>query len=288
VKLKKWKPSAFSLSALQPFITSRIMIKLVVTDVDGTLLDDNKNLSPDFWDTIAALTRKNIIFSVASGRQYYTLARQFARIAAGTLFLAENGTYVSYKNRELFTNALDLAAARNFIKIGRTITGAYPILCGKNSAYVENDNEQFILESSRFYEKYQRVNDLTKVEDTILKVTLFDFHDAEKHAYLRFKQYEHQYKIAPAGKRWVDITAPTASKGSALRRVQGLLGISPDETLVFGDYLNDLEMMREAKYSHAMKNAHPEIIKAANYITEHDNNHHGVTRTIRKLCLGHD
>lgn len=261
------------------------MIKLVVTDIDGTLVDDNKNLSPDFWETVAALARKNIIFSVASGRQYHILARQFARIAADTLFLAENGTFVLYKNRELFTEALDTAAARTFIKIGRRITGAYPILCGKDSAYVENDNEQFLSEAGRYYEKIQRVNDLTQVEDTILKVTMFDFGDAETHALPHFKQYENQYKIAAAGKRWVDITAPTANKGAALRRVQQHLGISRDETLVFGDYLNDLEMMREAKYSYAMKNAHPEIIKTANFVTERDNNNHGVTHTIRQLCL---
>ena len=261
------------------------MIKLVVTDIDGTLLDDNKNLSPDFWETIGLLARKNIIFSVASGRQYYTLAHQFAPIAADMLFLAENGTYVAYKNRELFTLPLDLAAARDLIKTGRTITGAYPILCGKNSAYVENDSEQFIAYTKRYYEKYRRVDDLLKVEDTILKVTMFDFHDAEKHACPHFKPYAHRYKIAAAGKRWVDITALTANKGAALRRVQQQLGISPDETLVFGDYLNDLEMMREATYSYAMKNAHPEIIKAARFVTERDNNDHGVVATIRELCL---
>jgi Cof subfamily protein (haloacid dehalogenase superfamily) len=261
------------------------MIKLVVTDIDGTLLDDNKNLSPDFWKTVGQLAQKRIIFSVASGRQYYTLARQFAPIAADMLFLAENGTYVAYKDRELFTVPLDLEAARRFIQIGRTITGAYPILCGKNSAYIENNNERFITEAGRYYEKLQQVNDLAQIEDTILKVTMFDFADAEKHAYPRFKEYEQQYKIAPAGKRWVDITALTANKGSALRRVQQQLGISPDETLVFGDYLNDLEMMSEAKYSYAMKNAHPDIIKAAKFVTERDNNNHGVIHTIRKLCL---
>ena len=261
------------------------MIKLVVTDIDGTLLDDKKNLSPDFWKTVEQLARKNIIFSVASGRQYYTLEHQFARIAADMLFLAENGTYVVYQNRELFTEPLDLAAARDFIKIGRTITDAYPILCGKNSAYVENDEEQFIAATRHYYERYLRVNDLLKVEDTILKVTLFDFHDAEKNAYPHFKPYERRYKIAPAGKRWVDITALAANKGSALRRVQRQLGISPDETLVFGDYLNDMEMMSEATYSYAMKNAHPEIIKAAKFVTERDNNDHGVVATIRDLCL---
>ena len=55
--------------------------------------------------------------------------------------------------------------------------------------------------------------------------------------------------------------------------------------MVFGDYLNDLEMMQNAKYSYAMKNAHPEIIKVSNFVTKYDNNENGVVRTIRELGL---
>jgi hydroxymethylpyrimidine pyrophosphatase-like HAD family hydrolase len=45
-------------------------------------------------------------------------------------------------------------------------------------------------------------------------------------------------------------------------------------------------MLQAAKFSYAMKNAHPEIIKTANYITEFDNNNNGVLEVIKKLCLG--
>lgn len=49
--------------------------------------------------------------------------------------------------------------------------------------------------------------------------------------------------------------------------------------------MNDIEMMQTAQYSYAMKNAHPDIIKAANYITEYDNNNNGVIEVIKQICL---
>ena len=261
------------------------MIKLVVTDIDGTLVDDQKRLSPDFWDVVAQLTQKGIIFSVASGRQYHTLLEQFSPIKDSTLFVAENGTNVVYKNRELFINTLDKESADKLIKIGRTIKDVYPILCGKTSAYVENADDRFLAEAGKYYQRLEIVNDLTQIDDAVLKVTMFDFADAEKNSLPYFKDYTETHKVAPAGKRWLDITNLTANKGSALERVQRDFNITHDETLVFGDYLNDLEMMGVAKYSYAMKNAHPDILKAARFITEFDNNNHGVVSTIRKLCL---
>ena len=89
--------------------------------------------------------------------------------------------------------------------------------------------------------------------------------------------------MAVAGAIWLDITNATASKGNAIKAIQEKLKVLPEETLVFGDYLNDLDMIENAGYSYAMKNAHPQILKAAKYITELDNNHFGVTHTIKQL-----
>ena len=77
----------------------------------------------------------------------------------------------------------------------------------------------------------------------------------------------------------------TANKGNAISGIQKELDISPEETLVFGDYLNDLEMMQNAKYSYAMKNAHPEFIKSSKYVTTFSNNENGVLKTIDELGL---
>ena len=70
-----------------------------------------------------------------------------------------------------------------------------------------------------------------------------------------------------------------------MRIIQDKFTISANETLVFGDFLNDKEMLEQARFSFAMKNAHPELIEVARFVTEFDNNHNGVVETIRKVCL---
>ena len=60
------------------------------------------------------------------------------------------------------------------------------------------------------------------------------------------------------------------------------LGISYDETMIFGDYLNDYSMMTSGKYSFAMKNAHPQLKEISNFITKKDNHENGVLETIKE------
>lgn len=259
------------------------MIKLIATDLDGTLLDDQKRINPDFWKLHKDLVKQGITFIAASGRQYYTIYEQFKHLGEDIIILAENGTFVRQGERELLVNNLPLQDARYFIEKARTIEGVDIILCGKESAYVESTQKVFREDASLYYHRLQQVKDLVSVEDTILKVTLWDHKGAENNSWHNFSKYEPDFKVALAGERFLDITHKTASKGTSIGMLQKELGISPDETLIFGDYLNDLDMMGMGKYSYAMKNAHPKIIEIARFVTQYDNNSNGVVRTIRDL-----
>ncbi len=82
----------------------------------------------------------------------------------------------------------------------------------------------------------------------------------------------------------LDIMALQANKGAGIRHIQERLNITRDQTMVFGDFLNDLEMMDEATYSFAMANAHPLLKERANFLPP-GNTDNGVVRTI-KAVLG--
>lgn len=261
------------------------MIKLIVTDMDGTLLNDQHQIHPDFWKMEEQLSEQGIMFSVASGRQFYNLESEFEQIKDRIMFFAENGTYVSHKGKELYVNPLNHEEAMGFVKMGRKLEDTKTVLCGKKSAYLETKDEEFLAEISKFFKRIKIVEDLTNVNDTILKVTLCNYKGVEDHTYPHFVNYTDRFKIAIAAKVFIDITALDANKGNAIKDVQRELNISPEETLVFGDYLNDLEMMKNAKYSYAMKNAHPEIIEASKFVTRYTNNENGVLRTIEELGL---
>lgn len=261
------------------------MIKLIVTDMDGTLLDDQHQLHPHFWEIEERLNQKGIMFSVASGRQFYNLEAKFERIKDRMMFFAENGTYVSHKGKELYVNPIEREAAVNFIEIGRNLPDTQVVLCGKNAAYVESDDADFLKDISKFYEKLEVVANLEDVKDILLKVTFCNYKGVEEHTYPHLRQFTNTYKVAIAANVFIDITALTANKGNAIKDVQKAMNITPEETLVFGDYLNDLEMMKNAKYSYAMKNAHPEIIEVSKFVTNYTNNENGVLRTIEELGL---
>ena len=81
----------------------------------------------------------------------------------------------------------------------------------------------------------------------------------------------------------MDITNIKSSKGNAVALVQQKLGITPEETLVFGDYYNDLTMFDKAYYSYAMKNAPYDVKSHARFVTNYENGENGVIRTIKEL-----
>lgn len=258
------------------------MIKLIASDMDGTLLNDKDEIHEEFYQVFQELKKQNIIFAAASGRQYYNLAKRFEKIKDDMMFIAENGTFVVYKGEELLLNALDKETAIELIKIGRHIKESYVVLCGKKSAYIESKDERLIKEVEKYYEKYKIVNDLTKVEDDILKVTICDFIGSEENSYTYYNDYKEKLQVSVSGQIWLDITDKGVNKGLAINKLQELLNIKHEETMVFGDYLNDLEMMESAYHSYAMENAHEDLKKVARFITK-SNDESGVVHAINSI-----
>jgi Cof subfamily protein (haloacid dehalogenase superfamily) len=261
------------------------MIKLVVSDLDGTLLDREKKINDEFWIVEQQLAEKGILFCAASGRQYYNILDQFDRVKERVIIIAENGTYMARNGDVLHKQGLDREAAREFIEIARKIDDVYIVYCCENSAYIEKADERFYAEAALYNNRLQLVDDLTQVEDYLLKFSLCDFVGAEQNSIHHYKKYENEFKVVVAGQKFLDITHPGANKGTAVKILQEMFGISPAETLVFGDYPNDLEMMDTATYNFAMINAHPQILNKADFVTEYDNNNNGVIDVIKKYCL---
>lgn len=257
-------------------------IKFVATDMDGTLLNSKKEIHEEFYEVFREMREKDIIFAAASGRQYYSLLETFDNIKDDMMFIAENGTFVVYKGKEIVTNSLDRDLAMELINIGRKIDESYVVLCGKNSAYIESDDDRLVNEVSKYYKRYKIVDDITTINDDILKVTICDFRGSEENSNNYFVEYRDKAQVTVSGDIWLDITAKNINKGVAIKEIQELLGINYEETVVFGDYLNDLEMMESGYYSYAMKNAHDDLKKVARFIAK-SNDENGVVEAIKEL-----
>lgn len=259
------------------------MIKLIVTDLDGSLLNDKKDIPADFWEIENALHKKGIHFAIASGRPLHNIAMEFDAIKDRTFFISDNGSYVVYQDEELLVLPLSKETVNQFVTVSRDLNDVYPVLCGKQMAFLEDKNEELLNVALKYYQEYEIVENLETINEPILKVSMCDFKDPYTNSYPHFKRYENSFNVAVAGERWLDLTGLEADKGNAVKLLQQKLGVSYDETMVFGDYLNDLQLMKAGKYSYAMKNAEPQILEAANFVTDFDNNHNGVMETIKKM-----
>jgi Cof subfamily protein (haloacid dehalogenase superfamily) len=269
-----------------PYFDPRPDIRLIAADMDGTLLDDEHELHDHFWPLVDELHRRKILFAPASGRQYFNLRDHFLDIADEVLFIAENGTFVVYQEREISSDCLAPEVANDLVRAVRELAGAGvdlgAVVCGKRSAYIERNDPPFRTEVDRYYARLAVVDDLTTVVDDVLKVAVYDFGHAERTTAPGLAHFRRTHQVVVSGLHWVDVMNRTANKGRAIQTIQHTFGITPAQTMVFGDFLNDLEMMDAAEYSFAMHNAHPILRERARYVAP-PNSQNGVVRSISSV-----
>ena len=258
-------------------------IKLVVTDMDGTLLNANHEVSPRFFEQFKKLQTQNIHFVAASGRQYHSIVDKLEPIKNQISIIAENGGMLQHDNTVKALLKLSDADVERCIKTIRSIENTHIVLCGSQSAYIESDNSDFISRLKEYYTAVKSVDDLTKFKsDEFLKIAVFHFESSEKLVYPKVKHLEDNYKVIVSGQNWLDISHLQSNKGYALKILLDKMGFAPDEILVFGDYNNDIDMMKLSEFSVAMKNAHPNVKKLAKFETK-SNNDEGVEDILEQL-----
>ena len=257
-------------------------IKLILTDMDGTLLNNKHQMPSDTFEVIQACLQHQIIFGIASGRQLHRLIKQFEPIRNEILFIAENGACAMYQDKIIHFSAIDMKIVTELVEQGRKLKQAWPILCGKKGAYIECNIPEVVEYCREYCEILTVVPDLTLVEDEICKVTIYDTIGSEVNSYKTYKNWCNQLQITVSGQSWLDLCNLGESKGHVLQIFQKENNITVDQTMAFGDYLNDVSLLQQAKFSYAMKNAHPNLFNYAHNIAP-SNEEEGVTTTIKQF-----
>lgn len=270
-------------------------LRLVILDMDGTLLNGSDEVPDAFWELLPELRRRGITVVPASGRQYATLKEMFAEHGIRT-FICENGTLVVHDDEVVSTSPVDSTTVDRIIDIVRTAEtdrNVGLVVCGPRKAYIERDDDVFAAEAHRYYRSLEVVPNLHAVPDieegTVLKCACFDFDSAAQAASALFTgggpgvaDLREEHQVVVSGKNWIDIMNGSANKGKALRALEMTLGIPRSGVAVFGDYLNDLEMMAEGDWSFAMDNGHGAVQRAAQFIAPR-NTDEGVVQVLRRL-----
>ena len=242
------------------------MIKLIFSDMDGTLLTSENKLPAGFDETMAELKRRGVIFCPASGRQYFSLLKSFEKYADEFLFLAENGTLVMHREIEIFSCPIDRKAVDRILEVTEPLKNILRVWCGKKDAYIrrEHDTPAFQAELKKYYTHNAVVDSFEEIDDTPIKVAMFDVTgNAEKNIYNYLGEFYENLQVVLSSDYWVDLMTKGINKGEAVRNVQRILNVKPEECAAFGDYMNDYEMIQAVGYGFAMANAHPELKKIA-------------------------
>lgn len=261
-------------------------VRLVVADMDGTLLLDDHTVPDEFWGLLQRMRAAGVEFTPASGRQYATLAKLFERDSDGMSFIAENGTFVVRDGKEVSSLTLDAAFIERAIALLRGLIEAGHdlgvVLCGKKSAYIERGDDVFIAEARNYYEALTIVDDVLDTDDEYVKIAVYDFAEVETGAAAEVDELRESHRVVVSGHHWMDIMPPEANKGLAVRQLQERLGVTAAQTAVFGDFFNDVEMFAEAERSYAMAGAHPEVKDIAKHLAP-SNQEQGVVTVVSAL-----
>ena len=271
-------------------------LRLAAVDMDGTLLDDDKNFPPGMDELLDQMDARGVTFAPASGRQVWTLIDMFPG-RPGMTVIGENGGIVMRDGVEVSSHPVDTPTVREVIRLVREATSGPDgidgglVMCGKQFAYVERTDEGFVEGVMPYYHRTKRVEDQNaiidaieagQIDDAIVKLAVYVIGPVEPLAQATLANFADTHQYAISGANWADLQVQGVDKGSAVRDLQRFLGVERAQTAVFGDAGNDLSMMGVADLSFAMANASADVVEAARFVAP-SNNEAGVAQVLRSL-----
>jgi Cof subfamily protein (haloacid dehalogenase superfamily) len=265
-------------------------ISAVVSDVDGTLVTNDKKLSARTQAAVADLHARGIIFTIISSRPPRGLHMLLESLEIATPIGGFNGGVIARPDLSVITaHVLPSQVARSVVDM-LTAHRAQPwVFAGRE--WVVHDSEGPYVKSEERTVRFEPTiaEDFGPALDIAAKIVGVSA-DFELLA-----RCEHDVRVALAGEAsvarsqpyYLDITHPLANKGAALSELAMLLAIPLAEIAVIGDGGNDIAMFERSGLSIAMGNASPQVRQAADCVT--DSNHdEGFANAIERFILGGD
>lgn len=261
-------------------------IHLIFSDLDGTLLNDQKQLPADFAEVLSLIKAQGAQFYTASGRDYLTQKHLFGPLANQLNFICDNGAYIVERGQPVFISIMERSAWYPVIQmLSQQLPQAHCVFCGVHGSYglPFSHLPDISLEINKVYSGLTSINSIEQLQDDIFKISVcLPYCAQEKLLPLLQAACSNRLSARLTDPSFVDLMNVGITKGSAVDRIQKATGTSPSQTAVFGDYYNDVEMLQYATYSYIMQNAPCQMVKYGNYSAP-DNNCAGVTAVLRHL-----
>jgi Cof subfamily protein (haloacid dehalogenase superfamily) len=267
-------------------------IKLIAIDLDGTLLNDQKELNPATVAAITAAKAAGIKVVLCSGRPL-TGVRKFLRqlqlTDAGDFAISYNGAMVQHTDTgaAVVASTISYADYRRIQDLADTL-GVHAHVLDDKQLYTANADiskytvrEAYLVDMPLFY----RLPDSFPADKRFVKVMLIDDPDLLANAAQQIPATFHQdYYIVNSEPFFLEFMNKSVSKGNAVTTLAKHLNLSMAEVMAIGDRENDLSMIQAAGTGVAMGNAIPEVKAAAQVVTA-TNENDGVEQAIREYAL---
>lgn len=288
------------------------MIKLIASDMDGTLLNDHIEVSDANANAIKRAQREGIHFVIATGRDYPGGYPMVKEKGIECPFIGLNGAqYFDKDGKNVYNRGLEKKVVRQLMDIFSqydihdelmTNDGIYSDNKERRleslAGFVQDLNPEVSFEEAKQHalERVEEMNvtfvsdydDVIKDEKiVILKMAAHSNLGPEILAPLR-KQIEAEIPnivVTASSRRNIEINHVKAQKGLAVAEYAKKHGIKAHEVMTLGDNINDISMLKWAKYGTAMENAVPEAKEVASYSTS-SNTHNGVADAISRVLRG--
>lgn len=265
------------------------MIKLIVSDVDGTFLPKSRTITDATRRTLAELAERNIAVVLASSRPprgMHHILEDAGMMSAPTPFIGMNGAVIARTDGETLHSATLEPSIVQAIYEAVLGTGVNFMLLDETGWWSSGNDELVRREAAslRFEPILTGLHE--RMKSPVNKITLLGKPDDSAEAKRRIDAL-FTGKIAassPANPKFIDITAPDVHKGTAVLRLAAMIGVSRKEICTIGDGDNDTEMFRISGMSIAMGHASESVRAAATHLTDSCEND-GWSKAMQKFVL---
>lgn len=232
-------------------------IKLVATDMDLTLLADDKSMPAGVDERIDALAKNGVLFCAASGRPALALRESFPAHHQDMALVADNGASVYLRDELVYRDLIDRDLYHEVLALATATEGSVPVLCAFDDAYVlERDrcHEDVV---SIYYRSITYVESFEELDVDSNKISIYfpGWDSKQKNDEVYSPAFASRLYLTCAGNEWLDFMNIGVDKGSGIRHLAQHLGIDLSEIAAFGDTYNDIPMLDIVGHSYVMANA---------------------------------
>lgn len=268
--------------------------KLLVMDLDGTLTNTQKVITPQTMKALTAAQEAGVRLVLASGRPTYgimPLVKQLDMARHGGFVLSYNGGNIidCQSGETIFRQELPHNMVEPLYQATKS-RGVTILTYGNNAILTEDADDPYIaIEAKINNMPIQHVDNFVEAVSHPITKCLGTAEPnrlavVEKEMQQQFGSQLSIYRSAPY---FLEIVAPGIDKAQSLQRLLGHLHLTKEEMITCGDGFNDLSMIRYAGLGVAMGNAETEVKRNADFVTL-GNDEDGIAYVVRKFILGHN